>query len=60
MERNTFIAMAIFALSGCVPDAPDAVDGADLRLAYNICIRFEDELIADRIACTQAVYGGRK
>jgi hypothetical protein len=52
-------ALAALILTGCVADAPDTVDGYDLKAAYQICIGFEEALIANRIACTQAVYGGQ-
>lgn len=49
--------LAAFIMSGCVPES-DSVDGHDLSLAYARCIGVDDDLIANRVACTQAAYGG--
>lgn len=49
--------LAALIMSVCVSESA-SVDGHDLVLAYIRCIGIDGKLIANRVACTQAAYGG--
>lgn len=51
--------IVVTATAGCIPEpTPNAVDGTDLKWAYDRCVGYEDDDFDKRLACTSAVYGG--
>ena len=61
MKSSIIMAVSFAALlPGCVPER--GVDGLDLQRAFYACLGhdIDSDTISNRIACTQAAYGGRK
>ena len=50
------LALVVAIAKGGAPDAPKGVDGADLRLAVDLCTPFR-ATFEQELACYQAVYG---